>query len=163
MLELLKDFGLKALGYLVPFVLAWFYPPEKIAVDIKFRVRGDGDGVTYEGGELPKVSIWIRASNLSPFNIEVDRLVVRLYFGACYGEWSDVRRRKLSASKEGEWLVEAALTERQLAYIQRNLPSKPQTRLAITAFINSSLHDFETTVSADTGNVRFMNLTMPGV
>lgn len=161
MLELLKDFGLKALGHIAPFVLAWFYGPEKIAANIKLRVRGEGDGVTYHGGELPSVRIWILASNLSPFNIEVDRLVFRLYFGAEYGQWSDVRRRKVGAGKEEEWLLEATLTEPQLAYIQRNMASKPETRIAITAYIDSSLHRFETTVNAGAGNVRFLNLTSP--
>lgn len=161
MFELLKDFGLKVLGHVAPLVLAWFYSPEKIAADIKLRIRGESDGVTYEGGELPSVRIWIRASNLSPFNVEVDRLVFRLYFGASYGEWSDVRRRKLGASKEQEWLLEAALTERQLSYIQRKSLSEPETRLTLTAFVNSSLHRFETTVETGTGNVRFLNMALP--
>jgi hypothetical protein len=158
MLELLKDFGLKALGIVAPFVVAWFYSPEKIASDIKFRVRGEGDGVTFEGGELPKVRVWLLVSNLSPFNIEVDRMVIQLVYGSVIGEVNDVRRRTLPCSKEAEWLVESTLNDKQLAYIQRNMENKPETRLTVTAFINTSLHKFESSASVGTGNVRFLNL-----
>jgi hypothetical protein len=158
MFELLRNLALKALGHVAPFAVAWFYKPEKIAADIKFRVRGDGDGVTYEGGELPKVRIWLLVSNLSPFNAEIDCMVFQLWYGSAVGEWSDVRRRTLASSKEAEWLVEATLNEKQVAYIQRNMAHKPETRLTVTAFINTTLHKFDSTVSVGTGNVRFLNL-----
>jgi len=158
MLELLRSLALKALGYLAPFAVGWFYTPEKIASDVKFRVSGEGEGVTFEGGELPKVRAWLLVSNLSPFNVEIDRMVLQLSFGADVCEWSDVRRRSLPASKEAHWLVQGTLTEKQVAYIQRTMVHKPETRLAISAFMETRLHKCESNVSIGASNVRFLNL-----
>jgi hypothetical protein len=157
MLELLRDFGLKAAGHLVPFAVGWFYKPGKIAADLKFRVRGEGDGVTLEDGELPKVRIWFLVSNLSPFTVDIDRMVVQLVYGGVVGEILDVRKRTLGPSKEGEWLVEGSLNENQVAYIRKQRGNRPETRLNVTAFVHSKLHNFEHAVSMGSSNVRLVN------
>src|SRR5207247_10514116 len=96
MLELLRDFALKALGELVPFIVAWFYKPEKISASLKFRVQGHGDGVTYECGDLPSVRIWFLVSNLSPFKVEIDRLQAQVAYGAVIGVIVHIRKHTLS-------------------------------------------------------------------
>ena len=157
MLELLRDFALKTLGLALPFVVAWFYKPEKIAGNLKFRVRGDGDGVTYECGDLPSVRIWFLVSNLSPFNVEIDRLQVQVAYGAVIGEVLHIRRHALRASREAEFLVEGSLNERQVAYIRKNLHQKFETKLHLTAYVTSKIHSFELAREVNTNNVRQLN------
>ena len=160
MLELLRDFTLKALGHLLPFAVAWFYKPEKIAADVKFRVRGDGDGVTYEGGELPKVRIWFLVSNLSPFKVEIDRMVIQLSFGSVIEEIAHIRKHEVGPSKEVEFLVETTLNSAQVAFIQKNLPQRLETKLYVAAFLNTKLHNFESVVHVSTSNVRMVNYAL---
>lgn len=157
MFELLRDFALKTLSLVLPFVVAWFYKPERIAGNLKFRVRGDGDGVTYECGELPSVRIWFLASNLSPFNVEIDRLQVQIAYGAVIGEVIHIRRHALPSSREAEFLIEGSLNERQVAYIRKNLHQKFETRLYLTAYVKSTIHSFELTREVNTNNVRLLN------
>lgn len=157
MLELLRDFALKTLGHIVPFVVAWLYKPQKIASDLKFRVPGEGDGVTYEGGELPRVRIWLRASNLSPFPVEIDRIAIQIAYGSVIGEISHIRKHILPASKEIEFLVEGSLNERQVSYIQKNLSKNFETKLYLTAYLNSKIHNFEIAREVQTNNVRLIN------
>lgn len=158
MFELVRDVALKILGHVAPFALARFYPAEKISSHLRFRVRGEGDGVTYEGGELPKIHIWMQVSNLSPFNVEIDRMVVQVTYGAPIAEIVDVRRRSVPSSTEAEWLIECVLNEKQVAYIQRNSVHNPETRLNLCAFVNTTLHEFESAMSVGTGNVRLLNI-----
>lgn len=157
MLELLRDFVLKALGIVAPIAVGWFYKPEKIAADLKFRVRGEGDGLTFEGGELPRIRIWLLVSNLSPFTVEIDRMVIHVVYGTVIGEFHHLRRRTLAASTEDEWLVEGSLNESQVAYIQKELKNAPQTKLNLMALVHSKLHNFEHAVSVEAKNVRLLN------
>jgi hypothetical protein len=57
-------------------------------------------------------------------------------------------------------LVEGSLNESQVAYIRKNRDHKPETRLNVTAFVHSKLHDFEHAVSMGSSNVRFVNFPM---
>jgi hypothetical protein len=160
MLELLRDLVLKVVAIVAPFAVAWFYKPERIAADLKIRVRGHGDGVSFEGGELPKTRIWFLVSNLSPFRVEIDRLVIQVAYGAVIGEIAHVKKHSIAASREAEFLVEASINEYQIAYIRKNLSQKPQTELCVTAFVTSKLHDFETTSNVSTNNVRLLNVAV---
>lgn len=157
MFEFFRDLALKILGAVVPLFVSWFYKPEKIAANLKFRVRGDGDGVSYECGELPGVRIWFLVSNLSPFNVEIDRLRVQVAYGAVIGEAIHIQKHVIAASREEEFLVEASLNERQVAYIQKNLDQKFETKLYVNAYVNSRVHNFELTRIVETRNVRLVN------
>lgn len=157
MLELLRDFTLKVFGHILPFVVAWLYKAEKIASGIKIRVPGEGDGVTFEGGELPRVRVWLRASNLSPFPVEIDRIALQVAYGAVIGEIAHIRKRSLPESKELEFLIEGYLNEKQVAYIQKNRSQNYETKLYLTAYLNSKIHNFEITREVQTNNVRFIN------
>lgn len=157
MLELIRDFVLKLLAAVVPFAVAWFYRPEKIAAEVKFRVRGDGDGVTFEAGELPRVRIWFLVSNLSPFKVEIDRMAVQVSYGSIIEEIVHIRKHSVGPSKELEFLMESTLNSNQAAFIQKNLSQRFETKLYVTAFLSTKLHDFESAAIVSTNNVRMLN------
>ena len=84
MFEILKEFAVKALGRVLPFLVSWYYKPDKLAKKIKIQVRGAGDGVVFECGELPYVRAWLEITNLSPFPVEFERLHGHFWYGkAC--------------------------------------------------------------------------------
>jgi hypothetical protein len=160
MLELLRDFELKAFGHALPFAVAWFYKPESISANLKFRVQGHGDGVTYECGEIPGVRIWFLISNLSPFKVEIDRMQIQVVYGSVIGEILHIQKHTLNASKESEFHVQGYLNEKQVAYIRKNLHQNFETKLYLTAYVNSKIHNFELTREVNTNNVRLLNCAL---
>lgn len=156
MLDLLKDFLLKALGYVAPFAVRRFYRPTKIENGIKIRIRGEGDGVTYNCGELPNVRIWLLITNLTPFSVEFDRIWGQLAYGSTIGEVSHLRKHTLPPAQEKEILIEAALNECQAEYIRRN-HGKMDTTVLLGTYINCEIHSFELNREIKTNNVRHIN------
>ena len=159
MFELLKDFSLKALGLVMPFVVRWLYKPAKLANGIKVRVRGEGDGVTYNCGELPNIRIWLLVTNLTPFEIEIDRIYGQLAYGCVIGEIFHLRRHVLPPAQEEEILIEVSLNEHQVQHIRRNV-GKLETKLYFGAYVISKIHSLELAREIGTNNVRHLNCAL---
>lgn len=81
MLSILSDFFVKFLAQVLPFLLRWYYKPEKIAAKIKVRISSDGDGIVFWGGEMPRAQAWLQITNLSPFPIRFDRIYGYFWYG----------------------------------------------------------------------------------
>lgn len=156
MLELLKDFSFKALAFVLPPVVRWFYKPGKFAEGIKVRIRGEGDGVTYNYGELPNVRIWLLVTNLTPLEISIDRIYGQLFYGGQVGEFGHLRHYILPPAQEKEIFVEFSLTDQQSQFIQRNL-GKNETRLSLGAYVTSRIHNIELARDVGSNNVRHLN------
>lgn len=159
MLELLKDFSFKVLAFLLPSVVRWFYKPGKFAEGIKIRIRGEGDGVTYNCGELPNVRIWLLVTNLTPLEISIDRIYGQLFFGCQLGEFSHLKRHFLPPAQEQEIFVEFSLTDRQSQFIKRNI-GKSETKLFLGSYITSKVHSIELARHIGTNNVQHLNCAL---
>jgi hypothetical protein len=157
MVELLKDTIPKVLGYIMPFVVRWFYKAGKINEGIKVRVNSDGDGVTYNCGELPTVRIWLQLSNLTPFTIEFDRIYGQLCYGGVLGEFTHIKKYRLLPASEQDALIVISLTEAQVQYIRRNLSNVQASKIYLAAFINCKIHSFELHREVNTNNVKLYN------
>lgn len=156
MFELLIELLIKVLGKILPTAVSWFYKPEKLNKGIKVRIRGEGDGVAYFCGELPKVNIWVEVSNLTPFTIEIDRIYGQLSYGCAIGEFIHLKRHIVPPADEKLVLVEMTLNEHQENHIRKNL-GKVETKLFLNAYINSKIHNLELTREINTNNVRLVN------
>jgi hypothetical protein len=156
MFELLKDFALKALGFIMPFVVRWFYKPAKLDNGIKVRVRGENDGVIYNCGELPTARVWLHVTNLTPFEIEIDRIYGQLAYGCIIGEIVHLRRHVLPPAQEKEILIEVSLNEHQVLHIRRNV-GKVETKLYFGAYVISKIHRLDLAREINTNNVRCLN------
>ena len=159
MFELLKDFLLKTLGIALPFVVRWFYKPAKFASGIKVRIRGEGDGVTYNCGELPSVRIWLVITNFTPFEIVFDRIYGQLVCGGVFGEITHLKRYVLPTAQEKEVLVELSLNEHQAQYIKHS-PGKNETKFYFGAYVISKIHSIELTKEINTNNVQHLNCAL---
>lgn len=159
MFELLKDFSLKVLGFVMPFVVRWFYKANKLANGIKVRVRGEDDGVMYNCGELPKVRIWLLVTNLTPFQIEFDRIYGQLAYGSIIGEFAHLKRHVLPPAEEKQVLVEISLNELQANYIRQNF-GNAETKLYLGAYVISKIHSIELSREIGTNNVRYLNCSL---
>lgn len=159
MLELLKDFSFKALAFILPPVVRWFYKPGRFAEGIKVRIRGEGDGVTFDCGELPNVRVWLLVTNLTPLEISIDRIYGQLFYGCQVGEFAHLRRYVLPPAQEKEVFIEFSLTDHQSQFIKRNL-GKNETRLSLGAYVTSRIHSIELARENGTNNVRHINCAL---
>ncbi len=159
MLELLKDFSFKVLAFFLPSVVRWFYKPGKFAEGIKIRIRGEGDGVTYNCGELPNVRIWLLVTNLTPLEISIDRIYGQLFVGCQLAEFSHLKRHVLPPAQEKEIFFEFSLTDHQSQFIKRSLGNS-ETRLSLGAYVTSNVHNVELARQIGTGNVQHLNCAL---
>ncbi len=156
MFELFKEFLLKILGLVLPFVVRWLYKREKFINGIKVRVRSEGDGVTYNCGELPIVRIWLILTNLTPFEVEFERIYGHLAYGGIIGDFSHLKRYVLPPAQEKEIFVELWLNEAQVQYVQRN-QGQFETKLFFSAYVTSKIHCIELVREIGANNVRLIN------
>ena len=158
MLEILRDLALKLLGALVPKLLGWLYKPARIEKDIKIRPLGEGEAVTLNAGDLPSVQIWLLVSNLSPFSLELDRVLVQLQYGGVIGEFTSVRKVSMKPASETQYKVESPLTSAQVRSTLRSRESFSYSTLYITAYINCKVHNIEVHRNPQTSNVRVIGV-----
>src|SRR3954466_3231249 len=98
MLELIGT-GLLRLGAMaLPTVARWFHSQDKLSSQIKIRVRGDGDGVVFNCGEMPNARVWLRITNLSPIDIEFDRIFGTISCGSRLTAFQDLNRYRIRSA-----------------------------------------------------------------
>ena len=158
MLEAARDVLLKFLGALLPKLLGWFYKQERIANDIKIRPNGEGDAITVIAGELPNIQIWLLATNLSPFTIEIDRLLVQVQHGAVIGEFCSVRKTQLKPATEALLKVESALSAHQTVGFFKYHTQSSYSMLYITAYINCGVHNLQIVRNVQVANTRMLGV-----
>lgn len=110
---------------------------------VKIRVQNEGDGVAFNCGDLPLARIWLRITNLSPIELEFDRIWGRVFHGSQLAEFRDLDRRKVPKSGEIDFMIECPLTQDHVAFLRRNLKNKHDTWLSLSAYVYSRLHNFE--------------------
>jgi hypothetical protein len=98
----------------------------------------------------------LRVTNLSPFPVELDRVVGQLSYGSFACDLVFLRRQTVLAAQEKEILLASALTEGQSRQIGRD-QGLSEARMNFTAYLNCEIHDFEVTKQTNSGNVRFLN------
>lgn len=163
MLELIGT-GLLRLGAMaLPPVARRFYGQEKLSSQIKIRVRGDGDGVVFNCGEMPNARVWLRITNLSPIDVEFDRIFGTIYCGARLAAFQDLNRYRIKSAAEDEVFLEIMLTQDHSTFLRRNRQNNCQTTLSVSGYICSSLHNYQLPYrEVQARNVEFQNCNPPG-
>jgi hypothetical protein len=97
-------------------------------------------------------------TNLSPIDIELDRVFGQVFHGSKLADYQDLNKRVLKTADEIEFLIETALTGEQVTFLRKNQHQKFDTYLSLSAHINSRLHTFQLPArEVRTRNVEFQN------
>ena len=162
MRDLLSEFLFKLVAYLFPWIVRRFYPVERLIEQVRIRVQNEGDGITFNCAELPSVRVWLRITNLSPIELEFDRIYGHVFHGSQLAEYQSLERRKVPMSSEIEFLIDCSLSQDHVAYLRRNRNNRLDTWLSLNAYVHSRLHDFELKgQKVRSKNVDFINLAAP--
>lgn len=158
MLELVQEFVLKILSKITPIFAKWLYDSKKFDEAIKIRVRSEGDGITYNCGELPNIRIWLSLTNLNPFEIVIDRIYGQISHACIIGNLVYLKRQTIPARQEREIFLELFLNEHQQRHIKLH-QNINETTLYLSAYVESSLHALELSKTVSTHHARFINCT----
>lgn len=160
---LITDFSFKFAALLVPWIVRRFYGPERLTSAIQIRVMNEGDGIVFNCGELPNVRIWLRVTNLSPVDIEFDRIFGHVYYGSQLAEFQDLQHRRIRNAAESEFLLEAALSGEHVNFLRRNRNQQGfDTSLSLSAVVKSRLHTYQLPFrQVRAKNVAFINCNAP--
>lgn len=157
-MEVLGNWIVKVLAGAFPFLVRWYYTSEKIQKDIRVAIRGSGEGVVFDCGDIPRVRVWLVVTNLSLVKIEIENIVGRICYGNSFCEINHFRKHSLRTSADTEIFLECWLNEFQVRHIKTNIKNKFETKLFIVGNINTSVHNFELSRELATNNVQFFNL-----
>lgn len=157
MSSILSDFFVKLLAQVFPFLLRWYYKPEKIAAKIKVRISSDGDGIVFWGGEMPRAQAWLEITNLSPFPIRFDRIYGYFWYGTQLAPFFLLKQQTVDAAHEIRICIQAQLAQSHAEYI-RNNQGKMEAKLELGALGICKVNQFELIRDIQTNNVRMENI-----
>lgn len=141
MVELGINTLVRLLVNIAPFMLRLFYKQEQLANKVKIAIRSEGEGVYIQVGQLPSARVWIGITNLTPFTIEVDRIVSKLTYGHQIAKLTSLDRRTIKSTEEETFLLEESLNESQVEAL-KDKSNTDEARLEIYAFFISKVHNF---------------------
>ena len=71
----------KLADLLPTFALRLFFPPSKIAKEVRVDLRGEKPVQARTDAAFPDISVWLELTNLSHVDLTLDRLLFDLWFG----------------------------------------------------------------------------------
>ncbi len=149
---------IRFLSYIAPFITRRMYTQERLASKVKITVGSEGDGVYIQAGQLPRAQVWLEITNLTPFPIEPDRVIVKLSCGQEIAKLTLLERRVIQSTEEQRYLLEQNLTSFQVDAL-REQSEITKAQLEIYGFFLSKVHNFSIINKyISTNNVRVVNL-----
>jgi hypothetical protein len=156
------------LRFLPGFVLRRFYPPEKIAQKILIEFSSSGEGLSfYKSEQYSSIRGWLIVTNLSPFPIEIDRILGEIFVGGRVADVAFLQRTRVKPSSTTKLLFEIELTANQVKRIEWNIspqcqPVAPEIGFEIKhAYLITKVTDVVLFRRVATGNYSFANFPKP--
>jgi hypothetical protein len=138
-------------------VLRRYYTEEKLSDLLEIKVSSQPSGLKVTCSELPRSSVWIDISNLSPFHVIAHELEADLYMPDRVAKFVEICDLDIKAKATERVFMETDLTVKQVEYIRKHT-SCPMATLKIKALLNcrlSSLRITDRKISVK--NVQFVN------
>ncbi len=149
---------IRLLSYIAPFIVRRMYTPERLASKIKITISSEGDGVYIQAGQLPRAQVWLEITNLTPFAIEPDRIIVKLTCTYQIAKLVLLERRIIESTEEERYLLDESLSSFQVDSL-RGAGKIEEAQLEIYGYFLSKVHNFSIRNKyISTKNVRVVNL-----
>jgi len=100
------------------FLLRRVFTPERLAACTDVTVRARGEQVTFNLSGLPTCRVWLMIGNRNPFDIELDRMVVSVWYGAKVIELYGLDRIRIEPRAAHPVFLEAPLGETQVGFLR---------------------------------------------
>jgi len=130
MIELIKSLGLKCLGFLPSFVCKKLYPLEYFKKHIVLDIQSRHDPVTVDCSGSPRVDIWFRIDNFTPFELTLKKLKIRFYLGQELGTQQEIQEFKVLKNSSERIRVEGNFDREHVSIIKANY-NKTKFRIVV--------------------------------
>jgi hypothetical protein len=118
------------------------YLPQKVAAQINIDLRGNEPIVISLGSEISTMSLWLKISNLSPFHLVLDRMLIdfRVSQPILYG----LMLNRYDIPKKGhcEVFFRDVLSGAQQLQIRKHINQNnliPEIRISVNAYFDSDI------------------------
>ena len=158
MFNLAPSLVIKLMGKILPFVVRWFFKPEKLAEKIEITVNPQDEGICINAGQGASARVWLKISNLSPFPVEIDRIFGDLSLSNKVAEICYLHRKTIEPSKSLLVFADTALSSLQVDLIKLQENTKEAT-LKLNAYFNCKICNFSITQKyVKSKNLELMNI-----
>lgn len=128
-------------------LLRTLYSPEKIASQVRIRLRGERPIVPLLNSSVPHVDLYLEITNLSNIDLELDRMLIDLWFGQPVLNGAILERKLVTArSDDCQIFFRSFISSLQISQIKSCLDDNPPTgfiTLTIHAYFNSKIGKVE--------------------
>ena len=147
----------KILDALPAFLLRFVFSPKKVASQIRIRLRDEKPIIPNLNSEVPGVDLYFDITNLSNFNITLDRLLIDLWFGQSTVKGTLLRRFELPARSISKVITFGTdLTQAQCRQITQFLNSqgaRGRIHLYVTGYFESKIGVIEVETNFERGGL----------
>ncbi len=114
----------------------WFQ--QKVQIDLRPRY----EAVTLYAGDKKDITIWLRVTNFTYFDIEIDRLIIEFHSAGHVAKLTKLNREIVSSLTQQDFMLQDNLTADNVAAIERTFSSHQKAMIVVHAEINSKVHNF---------------------
>ncbi|CAG4883723.1 conserved protein of unknown function [Georgfuchsia toluolica] len=149
----------RLLGWLPGFLLRRKFSTGWLREHTNIDVRARHDPITIYGGELPHIDICLTLTNNGHFEIELDRLMFELLYGAATPSFPYLQRLLLLPGETKEVYIRGTLTEAQVKHIAKQPKGNSYISFQVKAEFNCKIANFTVDTGQLTGiNPRLVNI-----
>jgi len=122
-------------------ILRRIFPPAKLADLVLVDIRPRHGPVSVNLGDPASFRVWLKVTNLSPFDVELDRASLKLWCGGVVASSTAQDRVPMRSGQSAELLFQGALSDGDVRQMIRNNDVQ-HAAIEVSAEFNCSLHNF---------------------
>ena len=136
------------------FSKTWFQ--QQVKVDLRPRY----EAVTLFAGDKKDMTIWLRVTNLTYFDIEIDRLTIEFHSAGHVAKLIKLSREIVSSLTQQDFMLQDNLTTDNVLAIEKTFSNNPRAMINVHAEINSKVHNFKLDLTLGDIEPRLVNFKL---
>ena len=139
----------KLITWLPGFLQKWFFPKVWFEKQVKVDLRPRYEAVTLFAGDKKDIKIWLRVTNFTYFDIEVEKLIIKYMSAGHTVELTNFKKQVITSLSYWDFLLDNNLTSDHVAAIERTYSKHQRENIFVYAEINSKVQNFKLDLSLD--------------
>ncbi|WP_346839922.1 hypothetical protein [Microbulbifer sp. SAOS-129_SWC] len=150
MIELVKSFVTKSLGFLLPWVMRKLYPEEKLKNMMDVMISSEYEAVTINCQNPPSARVCLEVTNRSPFTVKITGVECEIEWAGTIAKLVSIKHEELSPNAKIQIFLRAPIGGRQADFVLSRMENmKPRIITEVHSATNFSMYtklkDAETT------------------
>jgi hypothetical protein len=150
----------KLVTWLPGALLKWTFSQTWFQSQVKIDLRPRYEAVTLFAGDKKDITIWLRVTNFTYFDIEIDRLIIEFHSAGHSVKLIKLDREIVSSLTQHDLMLQHSLTSDHVAAIERTFNNHQKAVITVHAEINSKVHNFKLDLSLSEIQPRLNNFKL---